>query len=90
VASYRVLIKASAAKELEALPNKKIRQRLVERIRALGGDPRPAGREKLSGYDDRYRVRQGVYRVVYLVSDEERLVYIVKVGHRNDVYRGAT
>jgi mRNA interferase RelE/StbE len=87
VASYRVLIKASAAKELEALPNKKIRKRLVERIRALAGDPRPAGVEKLSGCDDRYRVRQGVYRVVYRVSDEERLVYVVKVGHRKDVYR---
>jgi mRNA interferase RelE/StbE len=87
VASYKVLIKASAAKELEALPNRKIRWRLVERIRALADDPRPAGREKLSGYKDRYRVRQGVYRVVYLVSDEERLVYVVKVGHRKDVCR---
>lgn len=87
MASYRVLIKASAAKELEALPNKKIRQRLVERIRALAGDPRPAGIEKLSGYHDRYRARQGVYRVVYSVSDRELLVYVIKVGHRKDVYR---
>jgi mRNA interferase RelE/StbE len=87
VASCRVLIKASAVKELEALPNKKIRKWLVERIRALAGDPRPAGVEKLSGCDDRYRVQQGAYRVVYRVSDEERLVYVVKVGHRKDVYR---
>jgi mRNA interferase RelE/StbE len=87
VASYKVLIKASAASELENLPNRKTRQRLVERIRALADNPRPAGCEKLAGSQDRYRVRQGVYRVVYSVSDENKLVSIVKVGHRGDVYR---
>ena len=64
MATYKVLIKASAAQELEDLPNKKVRQRVVERIRALAQDPRPAGCEKLSGHHDRYRVRQGVYSVV--------------------------
>ncbi len=87
MARYRVLIKQSAAKELEALPNKKARQRVVARIRALADEPRPAGCEKLSGHHDRYRVRQGIYRVVYSISDKELLVFVVKVGHRKDVYR---
>jgi mRNA interferase RelE/StbE len=87
VATYKVLIKASAAQELEDLPNKKVRQRVVERIRALAQDPRPAGCEKLSGHHDRYRVRQGVYRVVYSISDKDLLVQVVKVGHRREVYR---
>ena len=87
MATYKVLIKASAAQELEDLPNKKVRQRVVERIRALAQDPRPAGCEKLSGHHDRYRVRQGVYRVVYSISDKDLLVQVVKVGHRREVYR---
>jgi mRNA interferase RelE/StbE len=87
VARFRILIKQSAAKKLEALPNKKARQRVVARIRALGDEPRPAGCEELSGHHDRYRIRQGVFRVVYSNSDKELLVYVVKVGHRKDVYR---
>ena len=87
MARYRVLIKRSAVKELEGLPNKRARQRVVARIRALADEPRPAGCEKLSGRHGRYRVRQGSYRVVYSISDEELLVTVVKVGHRKDVYR---
>ncbi len=87
MARHRVLIKQSAAKELETLPNRKARQRMVARIRALAGEPRPAGCEKLSGHHARCRVRQGIYRVVYSISDKELLVVVVKVGHRKDVYR---
>jgi len=87
VESYRVFIKKSAVRELEAVADKKTRQRLVARIRALAAQPRPAGCEKLSGRHERYRVRQGPYRVVYSVSDAEQLVVVVKVGHRRDVYR---
>jgi mRNA interferase RelE/StbE len=60
---------------------------LVIRIQALSTDPRPPGCEKLSGHPDRYRVRQGDYRVVYSVDDVERVVLVVKVGHRREVYR---
>jgi mRNA interferase RelE/StbE len=85
VASYRLLIKPSAGTDLEAVPRKD-RARIVERISELASDPRPSGSEKLSG-DDRYRVRQGVYRVVYSVDDATRVVVVVKIGHRKDVYR---
>jgi mRNA interferase RelE/StbE len=85
VASYRLLIKRSAVKELEALPAKD-RRRIVPRIEGLASEPRPHGCEKLSGLEQ-YRVRQGDYRVVYGVDDEARVVIVVKIGHRRDVYR---
>jgi len=87
VAEYSVLIKTSAAKEVEAIGAKDDRQRIIGRIRSLGANPRPQGSEKLAGYGDRYRVRQGRYRIIYLVDDRRREVTIFKVGHRKDVYR---
>lgn len=83
---YRVLIKPSAVKDIEAVPRKKDRQRIVRRIERLGDEPRPVGCQKLSGHD-RYRIRQGQYRIVYGVEDDKLIVYVVKVGHRKDVYR---
>ena len=88
MASYRVLIKASAAKEIETGDPKKDRQRVVAAIRSLADHPRPAGREKLAGEKDRYRMRVGRYRIVYSIGDGELLVVVVRVGHRKDVYRG--
>jgi mRNA interferase RelE/StbE len=73
-------------KEIEAVPRKKDRQRIVKRIEQLGDEPRPAGCQKLSGHD-RYRIRQGQYRIVYGLEDDKLIVYVVKVGHRKDVYR---
>ena len=87
MARYRLLIKRSAARELAGVDSKPDRQRVVARIRALSMDPRPPGCEKLSGHADRYRVRQGDYRVVYAVDDVEQIVLIVKIGHRREVYR---
>ena len=86
MAKYSVAIKPSAAKEIEAISNKKDRQRLVKRIATLGEDPRPPGVQKLSGHD-RYRIRQGVYRIIYAIEDRDLTVVVVKVGHRRDVYR---
>lgn len=84
---YRVLIKPSAKKELEAIPTKKDRRRLVRRITDLSKEPRPPGCQKLSGYD-RYRVRHGRYRIIYEIRDNELVVIVIKVGHRREVYRG--
>ena len=87
MAEYRLLVKASAAKEIEALGTKADRQRVIERVQTLSSDPRAQGSEKLAGYVDRYRVRQGQYRIVYLVDDKRREVTVFKIGHRKDVYR---
>lgn len=85
MARYRVLLTRSAAKELELVPTKE-RLRIVNRIGALAEDPRPAGAEKLSG-DDKYRIRQGNYRIPYEIVDTELVVTVVRVGHRRQVYR---
>jgi mRNA interferase RelE/StbE len=85
VASYSLRIKRSAAKEIEALPLKD-RRRVVARIESLAENARPAGAEKLSG-EDKYRLRQGNYRILYEIVDAELVVTVVKVGNRRDVYR---
>ena len=85
MASYSVLIKPSAAKELETVPRKD-RLRITRKIRALAGNPRPVGCEKLSGREQ-YRLRQGRYRIVYSISDPEQTVLVVKIGYRKEVYR---
>lgn len=84
---YKVLIKPSAVKELESISRKADRRRIVERISALANNPRPPGSQKLSG-NDRYRLRQGPYRIIYSIEDNALVVYVVKVGHRKEVYRG--
>jgi mRNA interferase RelE/StbE len=83
---YSVELKRSAAREIEALPLRERRQ-IVERIGRLADDPRPRGCEKLAG-GERYRVRQGDYRIVYTIEDALLTIWVVKVGHRRDVYRG--
>ena len=86
MAGYKIFFKRSVEKDFEAIP-KKVLQRILKRIEMLGEDPRPTGFEKLTG-QERYRVRQGRYRIVYSIQDAELTVWVVKVGHRKDVYRG--
>ncbi|HMU62960.1 MAG TPA: type II toxin-antitoxin system RelE/ParE family toxin [Gemmatimonadales bacterium] len=85
MASYSLEIKRSAAKELAQVPPKD-RGRIVARIQALADDPRPVGAERLSG-QERYRVRQGDYRILYEIEDQVLRIMVVKIGHRRDVYR---
>ena len=87
MAEYKIFLKSSAAKEIEAVGSKEDRRRIVEKIAGLAVNPRAQKTEKLAGYDDRYRVRQGQYRIVYFIDDTRREVTIFKVGHRKDVYR---
>lgn len=85
MASYELVFKRSVAKDLRAFPKQDIK-RIMERIASLAHDPRPAGCERLSS-QERYRVRQGVYRIIYEINDNRLTVLVVKVGHRSDVYR---
>lgn len=85
MASYSVRIRRSAAKELEAVPAK-VRKRTVTRIEGLAVELRPPGCEKLSGAE-KYRLRQGNYRILYEIIDRELIVTVIKVGDRSDVYR---
>ena len=90
MAAYSLFLKASAAKEIESLPTRGDRTRVVARIRALSTNPRPPGSEKLAGEPDRYRVRQGRYRIVYSISDREKRIEIVRVAHRKEAYRSSS
>jgi len=90
VGSYKLVIKRSAAKEIESIGQKKTRQRVVERIQSLAENPRPHGCEKLSGRHSRYRIRQGPFRILYEIKDDELVVYVVKVADRRDVYKTPT
>ena len=85
MAEYEIYFKRSAVKELGAIPRRDL-QRIINRIDLLKEDPRPPGCEKLSG-QERYRVRQGNYRIVYSIQDKVLTVWIVKIGRRRDVYR---
>ena len=87
MASYKILLKPSAVKNVEEIDRRIDRDRISTRIQALADNPRPHGSEKLEGFEATYRVRQGDYRIVYDVDDAEHTVYILKVRHRKDVYR---
>lgn len=86
MASYRIELKRSAAREIEEISNKKQRQQIVSRIAKLAEDPRPPGCQKLSG-QEAYRIRQGAYRIIYTIEDDRLVVSVVKVGYRRDVYK---
>ena len=85
MASYSVRITRSAAKQIEAVPLSD-RRRVVAKIHTLADNPRPVGCEKLSG-EEKYRLRQGDYRILYEIVDHALIVTVVKVGNRRDVYR---
>jgi mRNA interferase RelE/StbE len=86
VAKYSLRIKKSARKELESIATKADGQRLIKRIQSLANNPRPVGSQKLSAFE-RYRIRQGNYRILYSIKDTELGVYVIKIGDRKDVYR---
>jgi mRNA interferase RelE/StbE len=83
--SYKIVIKRSAAKEIEKIP-KPHRRRIVSKIQDLSIEPRPPGVKKLSG-EEKYRIRQGEYRILYKIDDSIITITVVKVGNRKDVYR---
>ena len=85
MARYELRVKPSVAKDLRGLPKADVK-RVLKRMQALCDDPRGLGSEKLSG-QDLYRVRRGVYRIVYAIDDATVVVEVIRVGHRGDVYR---
>ncbi len=85
MANYKIVFNQSVAKDLRPIPNKDVK-RILNRIDQLAHDPRPPGSRKLSG-EEKYRIRQGNYRILYTIQDEIITVTIVKISHRRDVYR---
>ncbi len=85
MAGYSIFFRRSVEKDLARIPKRDLLL-ILARIESLGADPRPMGCEKLSG-QEQYRIRQGRYRIIYSIQDNELTVWVVKVGHRKDVYR---
>ncbi|MEQ1848721.1 MAG: type II toxin-antitoxin system RelE/ParE family toxin [Nitrospira sp.] len=83
--SYSLLFKKSAERDLRKIPKADL-QRIIQRIKELAAIPRPSNSEKLAGQDS-YRIRQGDYRIVYTIDDNQKLIEIIKIGHRREVYR---
>jgi mRNA interferase RelE/StbE len=85
MAAYKVLFKASVEKDFAAIPKRELKK-ILKRVAGLVDNPRPSGCEKLTG-QERYRLRQGRYRIVYSIQDDDLTVWVVKVGQRKDIYR---
>ena len=85
MAEYKIYFKESVEKDIRSIPKKDLKKILL-RIEALAKDPRPPGHEKLTG-QEKYRIRQGTYRIIYSIQDNKLTIWVVKVGHRKDVYR---
>jgi mRNA interferase RelE/StbE len=85
MAGYKIFFKKSVWKDFESIPKNNLKK-ILKDIESLGENPRSPGCRKLSG-QERYRLRQGPYRIIYSIQDDELTVWVVKVGHRKDVYR---
>jgi len=85
MAKYKLLFKKSVSKDLRSLPKPDVRK-ILQKIDALSEDPRAAGSKKLSG-QEYYRVRQGAYRIIYEILDDQFIVHVIKVAHRSRSYR---
>jgi mRNA interferase RelE/StbE len=85
MAAYKILFKKSVQKDFNSIPKKDL-NKIIDRIKLLGEDPRLPGCEKLTG-QQRYRLRQERYRILYSIQDDELTVWVVRIGQRKDIYR---
>ena len=85
MAQFKVFFKKSVEKDFKSIPKKNL-LKILDKINSLQDNPRPFGSEKLTG-QERYRLRQGSYRIVYSIQDYELTVWVVKVGHRKEIYK---
>lgn len=85
MAQYKVFFKRSVEKDFTSIPKNELFE-ILQKIESLQENPRPDGSEKLTGHK-RYRLRQGRYRIVYSIQDNELTVWVVKVGHRKEIFK---
>jgi mRNA interferase RelE/StbE len=85
MAKYKLFFRTSVEKDLKPLPKRDL-VKILTCIESLATNPQPSDYEKLTGLQ-RYRVRQGNYRILYSIQDKELTVWVVKIGHQKDVYR---
>ena len=85
MAEYKIFFKRSVWKDFKSIPDKDL-NKILQCIESLGKEPRQPGSKKLSG-QERYRFRVGRYRIIYSIQDEDLTIWVVKVGHRKNIYR---
>ena len=85
MAKYKITFKKSVSKDFRTIPNQDVKK-ILDKIEDLSENPRAEGCIKLSG-QEHYRVRQGLYRIVYEIRDEVLVVNVIKVAHRSNVYK---
>lgn len=85
MANYKIVFRKSVSKDLQPMPKKDVR-RILDAIASLAENPRPPQAKKLSG-QEYYRLRQGNYRILYTIENDELIICIVKIGHRREIYR---
>ncbi len=83
---YTITFKSSADRDLERIPETD-RKRIIKRIDLLSYNPRPPGVVKISGKENKWRIRVGKYRVIYEIHDDQLVIIVIKVDRRDDVYR---
>lgn len=83
---YEIIVKKSVVKDLRRIPEV-VLTRIETAIRGLSTEPLPMGSEKIQGYDHHYRIRIADYRIIYEVAKEIKIITIIRVRHRKDVYR---
>lgn len=83
---YKVEVKRSVVKAIACLETS-IQRQIAEALKSLASCPFPNGSRKIQGRADTWRIRIGNYRVVYEVHEERLVIYVVRVGHRREVYR---
>ncbi len=84
--TYQIQFSKGAAKQIKKLPAD-IKERIDKKILDLAIEPRPNSVKKLQGDDKSYRIRVGDYRIIYEIEDDILLVTVIKIKHRNEVYR---
>jgi len=85
MAEYEIFFKTSVEKDAQSIPKKDLK-RILDRIQHLASDPLPPGCEKLTG-QNRYRLRQGRYRILYTIQDDTLAVWVIKIGRRKAIHR---
>ena len=83
---YEIIISKVALKSMGQLPTDYL-ERIDKTIITLSKNPRPHGCEKLTGIENRYRVRIGSYRIIYSIYDSKLLIEILTIGNRKEVYK---
>lgn len=83
---YDIYLMPQAFRELESLPED-LQRKIYARFDVLGLDPRSRGCEKMKGEKNSYRIREGVYRIVYEIHEGKLMVLVIRIGHRREVYR---